>query len=273
MTTPSTSPASQAPTPNADPTGIRGRFVWYDLMTRDAQGAVAFYGDVAGWGTQAWQNPEMPYTMWMAGEDMIGGIGPLPEDAPAPPHWLAYVAVPDVDASAAQARELGGQVIHPPMDIPEVGRFAIIADPQGAMIALFSSAQGPMPEPEPRPGLISWHELATSDDEAAMEFYSRLFGWETIDNMDMGPLGFYRIYGQRGKQYGGMYKKPADMPVPPHWLLYIQVADLDATVEKVKARGGQLLFGPEEVPGGGRIAQCLDPQGAMFALHTPGAQS
>lgn len=122
----------------------------------------------------------------------------------------------------------------------------------------------------PEPKAFSWHELATTDHLAALRFYADLFGWSKLSEADMGPIGIYVLFGRGERQYGGMYSKPAEMPAPPHWLLYVRVASLDAALTRVRDGGGQMLNGPMEVPGGDRIAQCVDPQGAAFALHEPG---
>jgi predicted enzyme related to lactoylglutathione lyase len=251
----------------------RGRFVWFDLLAPDAEAAKAFYPAVAGWGTQVWEAPGMSYTMWTVGERPMGGIMVMPAEAVAAgggPHWLAYVSVPDTDATVARARELGATVKRPPTDIPTVGRFAVIADPQGAEIAPFTPAPGSMSPPEGAPGVgdFSWHELATTDPEAAFAFYSELFGWEKTSSFDMGPeLGLYQMYGRGGPALGGMYTKGANPPGPPAWLHYARVADVDAATEAVRRHGGQILNGPMEVPGGDRIVMILDNQGAPFAVH------
>ena len=253
-------------------TSPRGRFVWYDLMTTDPGGAADFYTKIAGWGTQRWQGPSpTPYTMWTTHDTPIGGVVQLTEEmlGSVPPHWIGYVAVPSVDESAAQAETLGGKVLTAPMDIPEVGRFAVISDPQGAAIAIFSPKDGPQrPDTPPNVGEISWHELTTTDHKSAYEFYRTLFGWDKTGDFDMGDAGEYQMYGRGDQSLGGMWTKPADMPMPPNWLYYIRVPNADEAVERVKALGGQVLNGPMDVPGGDRVAQCLDPQGAAFAVHS-----
>jgi len=252
-------------------TSPRGRFVWYDLMTTDPNGAADFYTKIAGWGTQPWENSPTPYTMWTTGDAPIGGVMKLmPEMAGSvPPHWIGYVAVPNVDDSAAQAEALGGKVLTPPMDIPEVGRFAVISDPQGAAIAIFTPKDTPPAhDGKPSVGEISWHELTTTDHKSAYEFYEKLFGWNKTGDFDMGDMGVYQTYGRGEQQLGGMWTKPADLPMPPNWLYYIRVPNVDEAAERVKALGGQVLNGPMDVPGGDRIAQCMDPQGAAFAVHS-----
>ena len=250
-------------------TSPRGRFVWYDLMTTDPTGAADFYTKIAGWGTQPWEGSPTPYTMWTTHDTPIGGVVKLgPEMGPTPPHWIGYVAVPNVDESAVQAESLGGKLLTPPMDIPEVGRFAVITDPQGAAIAIFTPKDAPStPEVVPNVGEISWHELTTTDHTAAYDFYEKLFGWNKTGDHDMGDMGVYQLYGRGEHQLGGMWTKPADMPIPPNWLYYIRVPNVDEATERVKSLGGQVLNGPMDVPGGDRIAQCLDPQGAAFAVH------
>jgi predicted enzyme related to lactoylglutathione lyase len=256
----------------------RGKFVWYELMTTDPDAAKKFYTDVVGWKTAPFEHATgMEYTMWLKGktpDTAVGGLMVLPEEARkggVPPHWIGYVAVPDVDKTATRAVELGGRVVHGPEDIPEVGRFVILADPQGAVIAAYKSAQDmPQQEAEPEPGDISWHELATTDYEAAFDYYSDLFGWEKQQAMDMGEAGMYQMYGL-GEKLGGMYTKTDEQPGPPAWLYYVSVDDLDASLKKTEKKGGKVLVGPMEVPGGSRIAIGLDPQGAAFALHEKAA--
>src|SRR5688572_26439808 len=190
-----------------DDTHRQGRFVWYDLMTTDPQAAVAFYTKVLGWTTAPFDIPgeAAPYTMWQAGDtpdSMVGGVAPISGEMAGQgvvPHWIAYVSTSDVDATAEQATRLGAQVLHGPDDIPTVGRFAILQDPQGAVIAVYKGLQEMSQAPyDPQVKQFSWHELATTDAQAAFDFYSSLFGWEKTGEMDMGELGPYLMYGQNG---------------------------------------------------------------------------
>jgi predicted enzyme related to lactoylglutathione lyase len=248
----------------------KGRFVWYELMASDTEAAKAFYTKVVGWGTQDGPVPGMAYTMFTTGQMPVGGMMAQPEDARkmgAPPSWIGYVAVDDVDATAERIKRLGGTVHVPPTDIPNVGRFSVVADPQSAVFALFHSpntCDAPLPEPN-APGRVGWHELSAADWQKAFAFYSELFGWQKADAMDMGAMGTYQIFSVGGQGVGGMMNKPPMVPVP-NWLYYINVADIDAAVDRVKTGGGQILNGPMQVPGGSWIIQGKDPQGAMFAL-------
>ncbi len=247
----------------------RGRWVWYDLMTSDQKKSEAFYTKVAGWGTMPWDGP-MPYTMWTVDGTPIGGSMALPPGAGAPPHWLGYVAVPDVDASVKQAVSLGATKMHGPEDIPKVGRYAILSDPQGAVFSLFTSQNESGPEGPPKSGEFSWHELMTTDYVAAFQFYQTLFGWEKTAEHDMGEIGVYLIFSRNGLEIGGMFNKTAEMRMPPNWVQYIMVDSCARVVDVIKQNGGTVMNGPMEVPGGDWIAQCMDPVGAMFAIHSKG---
>lgn len=253
-----------------------GKFVWYELMTSDPNAAQSFYHETIGWDTAPFEESPEPYTMWMNGESPVGGVMALPEEAKqagAPPHWIAYITTPNVDETTNKVKELGGNLIHGPMEIPNVGRFAIVSDPQGAVFAVYTPANEPEGDDhEPGVGEFSWHELATTDREGAFDFYSKLFGWKKTEAMDMPEeAGTYQMYGLDDVTMGGMFNKPAEMPGPPMWLYYTTVSNVTETAEKVQAKGGQVLNGPMEVPGGDMIAQCMDPQGAPFAIHSKAA--
>lgn len=248
-----------------------GRFVWYDLMTPDAAMARDFYPAVTGWSVAPWsEGPEGSdeYWMWSVGDQPIGGLVELPSEMEVPPNWLAYLSVDDVDRKVARAEELGATLAHGPEEIPAVGRFAVIQDPQGAAVALFESERESRPMGPPEPGRMWWHELGTTDHQAAWDFYAALFGWERSSSFDMGDGAMYEMFSIDGREVGAMYDKTAEMPGPPGWLYYVHVPDLDASLEAVGSAGGKVLAGPMEVPGGDRIAVCTDPAGAVFALHS-----
>jgi hypothetical protein len=215
----------------------------------------------------------MPYTMWMHGDVAVGGVTVLPQEAAlagAPPHWLMYVSTPSVDDTVARGRELGGHLVWGPVDVPGVGRVAGLADPQGAHFALHQpEGQAPGHDDPPALGEFSWHELATTDLEGGFAYYADLFGWQKADDVALTDVGTYRTFSRGCHPLGGIYHKPHHIPVC-HWLLYVRVPDLDVALRNVAEMGGTVLNGPEEVPTGDRVAQCLDPQNAVFALHERG---
>jgi len=247
-----------------------GNFVWYELMTPDVKAAEKFYTSVIGWDARDAGMPNMAYTLFSAPSGTLAaGLLEMPQrvlDAGAPPFWTGYVFVDDVDASAAKAKELGGTIHHDPDDIPGVGRFAVIGDPQGATIAMYRTMMMPGGGALPgTPGMAGWRELYADDIEAAFGFYAKLFGWTKAEHHDMGPMGIYQLFAVGGQTVGGMMSKPPGVPAPC-WLYYFNVDGLDAAVARVQAGGGRILSGPMPVPGGSFVAQCLDPQGAAFCL-------
>ncbi len=246
---------------NADP---RGKFVWHELLTTDTAGAGAFYPKVVSWTCEPWER-DPSYTLWMGKAGPVGGAAALDDTAAAGPRWLAYIGVDDVDAAVAQAKSLGGTVLKDVTDMPEVGTYAVLADPQGAEFAVYkshnpSNGGGPVAV-----GEFSWHELCTSDAEAAVDFYSKLCGWGIGPKHDMGPeLGFYHLMLQGGNQYAGIFQSSR---MPPAWMCYVKVDDVDKAANAAKSAGGRVINGPMEVPGGSWIAQILDPAGVAFAVH------
>lgn len=243
-----------------------GSFAWHDCMTLDVDAAIDYYGRVLGLGTAPF---DADYIMWTAGGVPIGGVMKLPDEAQAmgaPPHWLSYMNVDSVDETTAKAKALGAKAYVEPTDIPGGGKFAVLADPQGATFGIHAYAEAPPAEQTPELE-FTWHELATTDWSAAWKFYQELFGWEETDSMDMGEGNLYHMFGFGGQSMGGMYNKPADMPAPPNWLPYADVKDADALAKTATDHGGKILNGPMEVPGGGRIVMIADPQGAAFAVY------
>ncbi len=249
--------------------GSHGRFVWYELMTTDRAAAEAFYAKVVGWGTEDASMPGMAYTLFTVGGVSVGGVMGLPEYAKqtgVKPGWIGYVEVDDVDAAAARVKRLGGTVHIPPTDIPNISRFSVVADPQMATLVLVKWLR-PRREHSPEfgaPGRVRWHELFAADGEKVFAFYSELFGWQKA-GPDNDATDTYLPFSVAGRTIGGMFTKPPTVPVP-FWLYYFDVGDIDAAAKRVKADGGEIIDGPTEVSDGSWIAECMDPQGVMFAL-------
>jgi uncharacterized protein len=244
---------------------VRGEFVWHDLLTPNPAGAHEFYGKVLGWKKQPWEK-DASYLLFAASNGPIGGTV---EARAQTPHWLPYVATTDLDAAVETATRLGARVLGPAESLPNGGRYATLADPQGASFGIYASKDTAAPDRAPQIGEFSWHELATTvAPSVAFPFYAELFGWDEISQYDMGPMGMYLIFGRNGRQLGGMFDKSSQGgPGSAYWLGYVSVKDLEGAVERAKAARGSLLMGPMDVPGGDRIAQLMDPHGAFFALH------
>ncbi|MGD9904783.1 MAG: VOC family protein [Vicinamibacterales bacterium] len=252
--------------------GLRGRLLWAELMTTDLPAAERFYTDVVRWTTTPFDGAGMPYLMFgRSAEALAAGAMPLPPELAAhgvPPNWGLYFAVEAIEPAAADVARLGGSPVSEVMEVPGIGRMQAMRDPQGAAFSIYQPAEAPPPEAAAALGEVSWIELLTTDAPAALDFYQKLFGWQPTEAMDMGEMGKYHMFGRSAHSMGGMMNKAPEMAqVPPHWGLYFRVTGLDGAVARVTAGGGKILNGPMEVPGGDRIVNCMDPQGAAFSLH------
>lgn len=248
---------------------FHGRFIWYELTTTDMQAAKTFYAAVVGWGTRDASMAGLPYTVFTVEETSVSGMMELPKNARKMgerPMWIGYVCVDDVDATADRIKYLGGTVHLPPQDVVYVSRFSVVSDPQMATFALFKWHNPDQKQPVNLlvQGGICWNELLAADWEKAWVFYSELFGWQKAET-NINSVDAYQQFSAGGQTIGGMMTKPPTVPASC-WLYYFRVGDIDAAVKRVKAGNGEVLRGPTEVPGSGWIAQCMDPQGAIFAL-------
>ncbi|WP_370867960.1 DUF1428 family protein [Phenylobacterium sp.] len=252
----------EAPTSNK-----AGDFIWYELLTTDAEAAQAFYGQVLPWTFADSGQADMDYRIISAPEHDVAGLMAItPEMAEhgATATWLPYLAVDDVDATTAALARKGGAVQMAAMDVPMVGRMAMVADPQGATLYVMKPESGDLSlafaSDRPRVGHAAWNELNVPDPAGAWAFYGALFGWAKDGEMDMGPLGQYEFI-----RHGGLIGAvmPADAPA---WSVYFRVPDIDVAKAAVEAAGGQVVQGPDEIPGGEFSMNCVDPQGAAFGL-------
>ncbi len=258
----------------------QGDFIWYELLTSDADAAGEFYGKVVGWTSINSGQTAMDYRFFSAGDgsDMADGVGGYMAITPdmaehgARPAWIGYIAVDDVDASVARLSTAGGNVLMPAMTLDGVGRMAMVADPQGAPFYLMKGASdessASFAATEPKLGHCAWNELATTDPDAAKAFYCAQLGWVAGDSMDMGPMGrydFLKVGDDRGFNIGAVYTMVPEDP-QPHWLFYFRVPDIDAAVAAITDNGGRILQEPIEIPGGDFSIVGYDPQGAAFGL-------
>ncbi|WP_448662117.1 VOC family protein [Sphingomonas sp. CJ20] len=253
-------------------TNPHGSFLWYELMTRDAGAAKAFYDAVVGWRIAAQAAPgPIDYRMIEAHDGQAGGVLQLDAAmlaAGATPAWFAYFTVDDVDASVAAIVAEGGTVMVPAWDAPGVGRIAMVTDPQGIPFYVMRGAtEGATSTAYQRHGLghVGWNELLTPDADAALGFYHRQFGLTHMGGMPMGAMGEYSFIGpEGGEAVGAIMRAPPG--ARPGWGFYFRVADVDAAKDRVVQAGGTVTNGPMDVPGGERVLQALDPEGAAFGL-------
>lgn len=254
-----------------------GEFIGYELLTDDSDGALKFYRTILGWQATDSGQPGMHYRILHARDEDaqgwrdIGGLMQLTEEmsqSGAGPVWLGYIGVDDVDQTVANILTAGGKVQMSPTDMPNVGRFAMVTDPQGTpfyvMRGVGSETSLAFAADKPRVGHCVWNELVTANPEAAKAFYFKAFGWTKDGELDMGSMGTYQFIRHNGI-IGGIMPKPEDMLIPM-WRYYFRCADIDIAFNAISHNGGQVLHGPDEIPGGDFIIRGLDPQGALFAL-------
>jgi predicted enzyme related to lactoylglutathione lyase len=252
-----------------------GEFIWYELITPDPVGAKAFYDAVVGWTIEPQPSGDMDYRMIGRSDGrMAGGVMRLTDDMKshgARPIWLGYVNVDDVDATVASIEQAGGKVLLPAFDIPDIGRIAMVTDPQGAPFYVMKPIPPAGRENEKSDVFssdaeqrVGWNELSTSDPIAARKFYGEQFGWGSDEFMDMGEMGEYRFIEQGGTRIGAIAgTSPGQQP---KWRYYFRVPSIAAAKDTAEAKGGKIVMGPMEVPGGDHIVIGIDPQGAEFAL-------
>jgi predicted enzyme related to lactoylglutathione lyase len=248
---------------------LPGKFAWFELASTDVRKAQAFYGEVLAWKTQPFPMGALSYEMIFAGDTpdtMIGGYVPGKSDG-RPSHWISYVSVEDVGATTKAAVANGGKIIEPPSDIPGVGEKARIADPQGAEVCLIRSVTGDSPDGPALHGRFFWNELHTNDPVNALAFYERVLGY-SVRSMDMGPAGTYHIVSKGGVDRGGVTGHLRD-GVPPHWLPYVAVDDVDVAIRRARTLDARVPVGPEDIPGIGRFGVLQDPAGAVLAIMKP----
>ena len=246
-----------------------GRFVWFDLMSTDQEGSLKFYRELFGWNVSRIPVEGMGnYCLLRLGDVGVGGVVPLKDPKGIPSHWVGYVTVQDLDAAVIKIPELGGGLIVGPTEIPEVGRFAIAADPDGALFAPFTSANSAIVENDRPPlGAHCWSELMTPDPVASVKFYEELVGWNHI--VKDTSIGKYTVVRRGDKDTAGMIQLPPEANYLPQWIHYIHVSDVDDSSRKVLELGGKLSIPPTDLAQLGRFSVVTDPYGATFALFTP----
>ncbi|HVV53064.1 MAG TPA: VOC family protein [Polyangia bacterium] len=244
------------------------RFDWHELQTRDCARALRFYQAFCGWTTSD-ASAGSPRERHLCSRDGVA-LGAITVSQ-APPHvpafWLPFLALADLDGTLAAARKLGARVLREPALVPGAGRLAVAVDPQGAVFGLRDA--GATAPADPAPGSFSWDELLTNDAESAATFYAALTGC-SIEAMDLGPMGTYRILVDGGRRIAGVVKHPEN--AHPHWLPYLSVRDVDTETSRAVDLGASLYFAPRDVPGAGRIGGIDDPTGAGVCLITGGQE-
>ncbi len=237
---------------------------WVDLASPDVDASVAFYGGLFGWDAPELAPEAGGYRTFQLDGVPVAGVGPIMVPG-QPPAWLTYVSVDDADAAADRITQAGGTVFVPPMDVLDVGRMVVFADPTGAACAVWQARAHQGAGLVNEPGALTWNELSSRNTPAAADFYSAVFGWGAA-TAQMGH-GEYTEWQLDGFPVGGMMPMPEEVPaeVPSYWLAYFGTADCDATVTRARDGGAQVVVPPSDIPPG-RFAVLADPTGATFAV-------
>jgi predicted enzyme related to lactoylglutathione lyase len=241
---------------------------WVELSgTPDVEASQSFYRGLFGW-----EMPELPNSAELGGYRRakkdgkdVAGVSPQMQEG-QPTVWATYVSVEDAAASVEKVKEGGGQLITEPMDVMGLGTMCVFTDPTGAVCGIWQPGTFAGAELVNEPGAFAWNELGTRDVAAAKAFYGAVFGWGFEDH-EMGEMGTYTEWQQDGNSIGGMMDVTGRLPdeIPAHWLVYFAVENTDSALETVKSSGGDVSFGPVDIPAG-RFAIVTDPHGAAFAV-------
>lgn len=258
-------PAGTATGPGYHP----GKFVWHDLVTRDPAASRRFYGALLDWKFQDTTRNGKPYAVASAGGHPVAGIIASPEPTDEPALWLSYLSVPNVDQAVEQVSAAGGTTLYEPRDLGDIARVAVVTDPQGAALGLVRLRDGdPDDGPSPQRGHIFWMEYMAADAAAALDFYSKLSGFEASLQESKGGIE-YHVFRRDGRTRAGLFQIPkdADKNVDPNWLPYVLVEDPGALAKRVESLGGTVILAPESGIRGGTLAIVADPTGGALALQ------
>lgn len=252
----------------------QGKVVWHDLMSTDVDKSKEFYKKLLGWECNVTDmGPAGKYNMIRSGSRDLGGYMPLEDKSGLPSHWIAYVAVDDVDTAVKSAVSSGGQIGVEPMEIPGVGRFAVVSGPEGAWISPFKHEEAPAAdttETIPPLNTFHWLELMSTDIDASLKCYGSVFGWKG-EAMDMGEMGTYNVMQSGGVHRAGMMAMPPGAQGPSQWVPYVGVEDVNDVTTRAESLGGTVYVQPMDVPGVGRFSMIADATGATVGLLQPAA--
>lgn len=237
---------------------------WVDHGAKDIDASNSFYSSLFGWDAEDQGEEAGHYTILRkAGKTVAGNMGIMMEGQPSA--WTSYVSVEDADKTVEAATQAGATVFAGPMDVMDIGRMAVFADPTGAAIGIWQPKTFIGAELANESGSFCWNELNTRDVPAAKRFYSAVFGW-TPNDIEMDGMT-YTEWRLGDTTVAGMMPMPEMVPaeVPAHWLVYFGTDDTDKTVAKAAELGAATLMPPTDIPPG-RFAVLADPDGAAFAV-------
>ena len=243
---------------------------WTELNVSDPEAAKAFYGSVFGWSAETDPQPEAGgYAVFRHDEAPVAAVSARVDDA-QPTAWSVCLSVADAERTAARAAELGGSTLLAPTDVLDLGRYGVLADPDGAAFSIWQARESTGAEVLGDPNSLGWIELSARDPKQALVFYPSVFGWTTHLS------DFYTEWSLGGTRFGGLVdlnRLPAPAEAPPHWKPYFRVEDVDEATARAAGEGGSVLLAPADVPGESlRVSVLRDPQGAQFGVYCATAE-
>ncbi len=247
-------------------TPLLGKFVWRDLVTENPDAVKPFYAALFGWQFEEGRALGAPYTLVKSGGQYIAGISKTRRAKPeqAVSQWLSFMSVADVDRAVEQTRTAGGSLVAGPQDLPNIGRGAVVLDPDGAPLGLLRSRIGdPADTAEPAMNRFLWTEHLSRNPQASADFYASLAGFE-VRKMDFGGRSYWVLV--HGRERAALLRNPTGVD-QPIWLASVRVADPAASAERAAQLGGRVLQAPRADLRNGTLALIADPSGAVLALQ------
>jgi predicted enzyme related to lactoylglutathione lyase len=248
---------------------LPGSFCWPELATPDSPKAKEFYAGLFGWSPVDMPTSGGTYTLLQLRDKDVAALRTLSAqetEGGTPPHWLSYISTASADASAARAAELGGTVLAGPFDVEQIGRMAMIRDPEGAVFALWEARGHIGARIVGEASTLCWTELVTGDVDGAKAFYGGLFGWTTKSSSTGSAPDYVEIYREEQPIGGFLPRKEGWDQIPAHWMPYFFVVDCDAAVARAIELGGSVPVPAMDIPEVGRFAVLSDPSGAHFSV-------
>jgi predicted enzyme related to lactoylglutathione lyase len=252
----------------ATDTRLPGKFVWADLFTSDVAGAQRFYSEVFGWEWR-WisEHPEHVYGMFYENDIAVAGVArhQAPDPERAYGRWVHYIATADVEAAAQATTERGGRVMLARQSFANRGDFAVLADPENAPFGVLNSTSGDPPDFRAELGEWLWIGLFSRDPERAGKFYESVFGY-AVRGYDERPDVLEFMLEAGGFARGGIGKLGPNSESNPTWVGFVRIEDLDATLAKARAAGGEVLWEPDPEAEKRDLAVVADPFGAPVGV-------
>ena len=245
-----------------------GAFAWFEYFSKDWQSGSQFYSKLLNWTTSEIKVGEQNTTMFTAG-DICFANTETPRESNTPNHWASYIAVDDINLACEKVTSLKGKVLKDPFEIPTIGHSAFVTDPVGTHFFLFTpeNKNSDVSVTGDKHGQVSWVDLMVEDPKALIPFYSEMFNWKIDAGTNMNG-SVYHCFEAAGKAVGGIFQRPENVPkMPPAWLPYFKVTDINKYTIEARNLGGTVAIEPTRIQDSGIFSGVNDPTGAFFYMY------